>query len=101
MKHTDRQRGCFLGLATGDALGAAIEFRAPGTFKPVTGYRRGGQRGLAPGEWTDDTSMALAERLSQMAAAKQTAATSGRPGRIVPAVVPQRSLCSSIPGRSG
>lgn len=56
----DRQRGCLIGLAVGDALGAAIEFRAPGTFKPVTGYRSGGPHGLAPGEWTDDTSMALA-----------------------------------------
>lgn len=55
-----RQRGCLIGLAVGDALGAAIEFLAPGTFKPVTGYRSGGPHGLAPGEWTDDTSMALA-----------------------------------------
>ncbi len=55
-----RQRGTLLGLAIGDALGAAIEFRAPGTFTPVTGYRGGGPHGLAPGEWTDDTSMALA-----------------------------------------
>ena len=56
----DRQRGTLLGLAVGDALGAAIEFRAPGTFEPVTGYRGNGPHGLAPGEWTDDTSMALA-----------------------------------------
>ncbi|NLX95576.1 MAG: ADP-ribosylglycohydrolase family protein [Rhodopirellula sp.] len=56
---TSRQRGCLIALAVGDALGAAIEFRAPGTFKPVTGYRSGGPHGLAPGEWTDDTSMAL------------------------------------------
>ena len=32
----------------------------PGTFPEVTGYRGGGPHGLAPGEWTDDTSMALA-----------------------------------------
>jgi hypothetical protein len=57
---TDRQRGALLGLAIGDALGAAIEFRSPGTFDPVTGYRAGGPHGLAAGEWTDDTSMALA-----------------------------------------
>ena len=56
----DRARGCLLGLAIGDALGAAIEFQPPGTFKPVTGYRVGGPHGLKPGEWTDDTSMALA-----------------------------------------
>ena len=48
------------GLAVGDALGAAVEFKHPGTFKPVTGYRDGGPHRLAAGEWTDDTSMALA-----------------------------------------
>ena len=56
----DRQRGTLLGLAIGDALGAAVEFKRPGTFAEVTGYRRGGSHGLAPGEWTDDSSMALA-----------------------------------------
>jgi len=56
----DRQRGAILGLAIGDALGAAVEFHPPGTFEPVTGYRGGGPHGLEPGEWTDDTSMALA-----------------------------------------
>ena len=49
-----------MGLAVGDALGAAVEFKAPGTFEPVTEFRSGGPHGLAPGEWTDDTSMALA-----------------------------------------
>jgi ADP-ribosyl-[dinitrogen reductase] hydrolase len=57
---TDRRRGAFLGLAVGDALGAAVEFKAPGTFPEVTGYRSGGPHRLKPGEWTDDTSMALA-----------------------------------------
>lgn len=47
-------------MAVGDALGAAVEFSPPGTFEPVTGYRGGGPHGLQPGEWTDDTSMALA-----------------------------------------
>ena len=56
----DRQRGCLLGLAIGDALGAAVEFQPAGTFDPVTGYRAGGPHKLNPGEWTDDTSMALA-----------------------------------------
>jgi ADP-ribosylglycohydrolase len=56
----DRRRGTLLGLAVGDALGAAIEFKPPGTFEPVTGYRAGGPHGLEAGEWTDDTSMALA-----------------------------------------
>ena len=57
---TDRQLGTLIGLAVGDALGAAVEFQPPGTFEPVTGYRGGGPHGLALGEWTDDTSMALA-----------------------------------------
>jgi ADP-ribosyl-[dinitrogen reductase] hydrolase len=56
----NRKRGALLGLAIGDALGAAVEFRSPGTFAEVTGYRGGGPHGLRPGEWTDDTSMALA-----------------------------------------
>ena len=56
----DRQRGAILGLAIGDALGAAVEFQPPGSFAKVTGFRAGGPHGLGPGEWTDDTSMALA-----------------------------------------
>jgi len=60
MSRKDRQRGTLLGLAVGDALGAAVEFQMPGTIEPVTGYRAGGPHGLAAGEWTDDTSMALA-----------------------------------------
>ncbi len=56
----DRRRGALIGLAVGDALGAAVEFRPPGNFTPVTGYRSGGPHRLAAGEWTDDTSMALA-----------------------------------------
>ena len=56
----DRQRGTLLGLAVGDALGAAVEFSRPGSFRPVDGYRAGGPHRLAAGEWTDDTSMALA-----------------------------------------
>jgi len=56
----DRKRGCLYGLAVGDALGAAVEFKRPGTFEPVAGYRGGGPHGLDVGQWTDDTSMALA-----------------------------------------
>jgi ADP-ribosyl-[dinitrogen reductase] hydrolase len=57
---TDRHRGTLIGLAVGDALGAAVEFKSPGSFRPVIGYRSGGPHGLDAGEWTDDTSMALA-----------------------------------------
>jgi ADP-ribosyl-[dinitrogen reductase] hydrolase len=60
MDFRDRQRGALLGLAIGDALGAAVEFKPAGSFPEVTGYRGGGPHGLEPGEWTDDTSMALA-----------------------------------------
>lgn len=60
MSSVDRQRGTLLGLAVGDALGAAVEFEPPSSFAEVTGYRGGGPHGLAPGEWTDDTSMELA-----------------------------------------
>jgi ADP-ribosyl-[dinitrogen reductase] hydrolase len=55
----ERVKGSLLGLAVGDALGAAVEFMRPGTFEPLTGIRGGGALGLQPGEWTDDTSMAL------------------------------------------
>jgi len=48
-----------LGLAAGDALGAPVEFKRPGTFKPLTDMVGGGPHRLKPGEWTDDTSMAL------------------------------------------
>ena len=60
MSLRDRQRGALLGLAVGDALGAAIESRKPGTFEEVTDYRGGGPHTLGPGESTDDTSMVLA-----------------------------------------
>ena len=55
----DRYRGCLMGLATGDAVGTAVEFEPPGTFPPVAGMAGGGPFGLEPGQWTDDTSMAL------------------------------------------
>ena len=55
-----RRRGTLIGLAVGDALGAAVEFRSPECFEPVIDYRSGGPHGLEAGEWTDDTSMALA-----------------------------------------
>ena len=47
------------GLAAGDALGTTLEFKSPGTFKPISGIVGGGPFGLRPGQWTDDTSMAL------------------------------------------
>jgi len=82
----DRFVGSFLGGAVGDALGTTLEFRPPGSFEPITGFfviifylfrsfflvnipifcyslqidmNGGGPFRLQPGEWTDDTSMAL------------------------------------------
>ncbi len=55
----DRFRGCLLGLAAGDALGTTLEFRSPGTFDPIDDMVGGGPFDLQPGQWTDDTSMAL------------------------------------------
>jgi ADP-ribosylglycohydrolase len=54
-----RYRGVLLGLAAGDALGTTLEFKAPGSFAPITDMVGGGPFGLEPGQWTDDTSMAL------------------------------------------
>ena len=54
-----RYQGALLGLAAGDALGTTLEFRPPGTFEPMTDMVGGGPFGLEPGQWTDDTSMAL------------------------------------------
>ena len=55
----DRYRGSILGLAVGDALGAPVEFKRPGSFEPVTDMSSGGAFSLRPGQWTDDTSLAL------------------------------------------
>lgn len=55
----DRFRGSLLGLACGDAVGAAVEFAPRGSFPPVTGMAGGGPFDLPAGYWTDDTSMAL------------------------------------------
>jgi ADP-ribosylglycohydrolase len=54
-----RYQGCLMGLAVGDALGTSVEFQAPNTFVPMTDMIGGGVFGLAKGQWTDDTSMAL------------------------------------------
>ena len=55
----DRYRGCLLGLAVGDALGTTLEFRPPDSFEPIEDMVGGGPFRLEPGQWTDDTSMAL------------------------------------------
>ena len=54
-----RFRGCLLGLACGDAVGTTVEFRSRGSFASVRDMVGGGPFELQPGQWTDDTSMAL------------------------------------------
>ena len=59
MEQVERFRGCLLGLAAGDAVGTTVEFAPPSSFAPVTDMVGGGPFNLRPGQWTDDTSMAL------------------------------------------
>ena len=55
----DRFLGALLGLAVGDAVAAATQYRRPGTFTPVGDMLGGGPFDLPRGAWSDDTSMAL------------------------------------------
>lgn len=59
MQQIERYRGSLLGLATGDAVGTTLEFKPPGSFTPINDMVGGGPFKLKPGQWTDDTSMAL------------------------------------------
>jgi ADP-ribosyl-[dinitrogen reductase] hydrolase len=53
-----RYLGCLLGLALGDALGAATQQRPPGSLAPV-GDLVGAGFDLPRGSWSDDTAMTL------------------------------------------
>ncbi|MGB3412493.1 MAG: ADP-ribosylglycohydrolase family protein [Microthrixaceae bacterium] len=55
----DRAMGALVGLAVGDAVGTTLEFKPPGSFTPITDMVGGGPFHLKPGQWTDDTSMAM------------------------------------------
>ena len=59
MTTQDRFRGCLAGLAAGDAVGTTVEFMPRGGFEPLRDMVGGGPFNLRPGQWTDDTSMAL------------------------------------------
>jgi ADP-ribosyl-[dinitrogen reductase] hydrolase len=68
MHRSHRVAGALVGSAVGDALGAPFEFGPPGQFSarfpvPARGSRTemcgGGSVGWEPGEFTDDTQMAL------------------------------------------
>jgi ADP-ribosyl-[dinitrogen reductase] hydrolase len=56
----DRAIGALTGLAIGDALGTTLEFTARDSRPRLTDMEGGGPFRLEPGQWTDDTSMALA-----------------------------------------
>lgn len=53
----DKMRGMLVGLAVGDAVGTTNEFKR--NPDPISDMVGGGPFFLEPGEWTDDTSMAL------------------------------------------
>ena len=69
MQRTERHRGSLLGLAAGDAVGTTLEFERPGMFSPIDDMVGGGPFNLDPGQWTDDTSLALC--LAESLVAKQ------------------------------
>jgi ADP-ribosyl-[dinitrogen reductase] hydrolase len=56
----ERATGALLGLAVGDALGTTLEFSARDGRERIHDMVGGGPFKLEPGQWTDDTSMALA-----------------------------------------
>lgn len=56
----DRAMGAMLGLAVGDALGTTLEFVERDRRPRLTDMVGGGMFSLEPGQWTDDTAMALA-----------------------------------------
>ena len=55
-----RAEGVLLGMACGDALGAGYEFGPPLGPDVSVAMNGGGGYNWEPGEWTDDTSMAIA-----------------------------------------
>ncbi|MGA3156064.1 MAG: ADP-ribosylglycohydrolase family protein [Steroidobacteraceae bacterium] len=55
----ERFLGALLGLATGDALAAATQYRRPKSFPNVGDLLGGGPFDLPRGAWSDDTAMAL------------------------------------------
>lgn len=55
----NRAKGALFGLAVGDALGTTLEFQPRPAEPVIKGMMGGGPFKLRPGEWTDDTAMAL------------------------------------------
>ncbi|WP_433588314.1 ADP-ribosylglycohydrolase family protein [Pseudomonas koreensis] len=76
---SERYRGALLGLACGDAVGTTVEFKSRGSFQPLTDMVGGGPFHLKPGQWTDDTSMALC--LAESLLSKKTFDAADQMGR--------------------
>jgi ADP-ribosyl-[dinitrogen reductase] hydrolase len=55
----DRSVGALLGLAIGDALGAPAEGKPRDSYPRLTAFAPSPGHGIAGGEWTDDTAMAV------------------------------------------
>jgi ADP-ribosyl-[dinitrogen reductase] hydrolase len=86
---TDRIAGTLLGLAAGDALGAGYEFGPPLPDDTPIAMVGGTTFGWEPGEWTDDTGMAVAIALAM------------RDARIRGADAPDEQLFDAIVSRWG
>ena len=55
----ERYLGAMVGMAVGDALAAATQFRRRGSFTPIGDMLGGGPYDLPRGGWSDDTAVAL------------------------------------------
>ncbi|MBY6350450.1 ADP-ribosylglycohydrolase family protein [Rhodococcoides corynebacterioides] len=75
----DRAEGVLLGTAAGDALGAGYEFGYPTADQEIA-MIGGGPFDWAPGEWTDDTSMAMC--VADALAAESDALATGSVGAL-------------------
>ena len=58
-QQADRAAGVLLGQAAGDALGVPYEFSMPPALDELAEMRGGGLGDFDPGEWSDDTAMAM------------------------------------------
>lgn len=98
----DRCAGVLLGLAAGDALGAGYEFAVPPSGEAA--MIGGGHGGWDPGEWTDDTQMAICIAEETATGRLEPGAGAGRflswyrSGPADVGISQTRSVLSSAPG---